>query len=115
MIWNDSGRFKKSILDHLLCGKSISKNLEHIKENANYVVENFPINWELVKIGNVIDIARGGSPRPIKSFLTNADDGINWIKIGDTVKGSKYINSCKEKIIKGGIKKVDKFIKEIFF
>lgn len=96
---------KKSILNHLLCGKSISKNLEHIKENANYVVENFPINWELVKIGNVIDIARGGSPRPIKSFLTNADDGINWIKIGDTVKGSKYINSCKEKIIKDGIKK----------
>ncbi len=50
-------------------------------------------------------IERGGSPRPIKSYLTDSKDGINWIKIGDTDKGGKYINSTVEKIIPEGMKK----------
>ena len=41
-------------------------------------------------------IERGGSPRPIKSYLTDSKDGINWIKIGDTDKGGKYINLVLE-------------------
>ena len=50
-------------------------------------------------------IVRGGSPRPIKSYLTTKEDGINWIKIGDVEKGGKYIYSTKEKIIPEGEKK----------
>ena len=62
-----------------------------------------PESWEWIKLGQVCEIARGGSPRPIKDFLTDSDDGLNWIKIGDTNKGSKYINSTKEKIKKEGL------------
>ena len=64
-----------------------------------------PDTWEWIHLGYVCDIARGGSPRPIKSFLTEREDGINWIKIGDTDIGGKYINSTKEKIIPEGMKK----------
>lgn len=59
----------------------------------------------LVQLGNVCDIARGGSPRPIKQYITTAANGVNWIKIGDTEKGGKYINSCKEKIKPEGVKR----------
>ena len=59
----------------------------------------------IVSLGDVCDIARGGSPRPIKQFITTREDGVNWIKIGDTEKGGKYINSCKEKIIPEGVKR----------
>ena len=52
----------------------------------------------MVTIDDVCDVARGGSPRPIKDYLTDAADGINWIKIGDTEKNGKYINSAKERI-----------------
>lgn len=96
---------RKSILDYLLYGKIITKNLPKIKKDCNYIVSELPNNWKLTRIGKVIEIARGGSPRPIKSFLTTSNDGINWIKIGDTKKGSKYIDSCEEKIIKEGLKK----------
>ena len=51
----------------------------------------------------VADIARGGSPRPIKSYITDDPNGVNWIKIGDTEKGSKYINTVKEKIKQEGV------------
>lgn len=63
-----------------------------------------PENWAWCRLGEFNNIARGGSPRPIKNFLTESDDGVNWIKIGDTEKGGKYIYSTKEKIIKDGIK-----------
>ena len=58
-----------------------------------------------MRLGNICDIARGGSPRPIKNYLTDNDDGVNWIKIGDSDKGGKYINSAKEKITKEGVLK----------
>ena len=54
---------------------------------------------------DIFEIARGGSPRPIKQFLTESDDGINWIKIGDTDIGGKYILCTKEKIIPEGLSK----------
>ena len=61
--------------------------------------------WEYKKLGEVCTIERGGSPRPIADFVTESSDGINWIKIGDAIEGSKYILSTKEKIKPEGIKK----------
>jgi type I restriction enzyme S subunit len=64
-----------------------------------------PESWEWVRLGAVLEIARGGSPRPIQQYLTTEPDGINWIKIGDTDKGGKYIYKTKEKIRPEGITK----------
>ena len=64
-----------------------------------------PDGWTWERLGNVTTIARGGSPRPIKSYLTTELDGVNWIKIGDTEKNGKYIFSTKEKIKPEGIAK----------
>ncbi len=55
-------------------------------------------NWKFVLLGECCEIQRGGSPRPIDQFITDADDGINWIKIGDVAEGEKYIVKTKEKI-----------------
>ena len=64
-----------------------------------------PETWEWVKLGNVCTIARGGSPRPIKDYITTAENGVNWIKIGDTEKNGKYISSTAEKIKPSGVSK----------
>ena len=64
-----------------------------------------PDSWEWVRLGAVLEIARGGSPRPIQQYLTTESDGINWIKIGDTDKGGKYIYKTKEKIRPEGVTK----------
>ena len=71
-------------------------------ENVPFEV---PSSWVWCELGSVNEIARGGSPRPIKDYLTDAANGINWIKIGDTKKDGKYIDSVKEKIIPEGVKK----------
>ena len=64
-----------------------------------------PENWCWVSLSDVCNVARGGSPRPIKEYLTEDKNGINWIKIGDADKDGKYINSTKEKISPSGISK----------
>lgn len=61
--------------------------------------------WEKKKLGEICEIARGGSPRPIKDYITNAPNSVNWIKIGDTDPAGKYIYETKEKIKPEGIKK----------
>ena len=64
-----------------------------------------PENWCWAHLSDVCNVARGGSPRPIKEYLTDDKNGINWIKIGDADKDGKYINSTKEKISPSGISK----------
>ena len=64
-----------------------------------------PEGWSWVRLKSVAEVARGGSPRPIKDYITESKDGINWIKIGDTEKDGKYINQTREKIIPAGLKK----------
>jgi type I restriction enzyme S subunit len=63
------------------------------------------IGWQTKKLGEICEIERGGSPRPIDSFLTDNADGINWIKIGDTKNVTKYITTTQEKIRPEGAKR----------
>lgn len=60
--------------------------------------------WIHKKIGDICIVERGGSPRPIDKFITDSEDGINWIKIGDT-SDSMYITETAQKIIPEGMKK----------
>ena len=64
-----------------------------------------PVEWELSKMKKICEINRGGSPRPIEDYITDDNNGINWIKIGDTSVGGKYISSTKEKIKPEGVRK----------
>ncbi len=92
---------KKRLIDEKKIKKS--KALPPITEEEKPF--DIPEGWAWVRFVDIFEIARGGSPRPIKEFLTNDENGINWIKIGDTEIGGKYIKSTKEKIIPDGIKK----------
>ena len=58
--------------------------------------------WEIKRLGEIIIVERGSSPRPIDKYITTNKDGVNWIKIGDTKNIDKYIFSAKEKITKEG-------------
>lgn len=58
-----------------------------------------------VLIGDVISISRGASPRPISAFITDREDGVNWIKIGDVSENSLYIMKTEERITPEGAKK----------
>lgn len=58
----------------------------------------FSDKWRMEKFSKLVFIERGGSPRPIDSYITNAEDGLNWVKIGDAPKYGIYITHTAEKI-----------------
>ena len=101
----EEGKIKKKDLDISIVSQG--------DDNSYYeeVPYEIPKSWEWVRFSTLVEIVRGGSPRPIKDYLTSEVDGINWIKIGDTEKGKKYINNVKEKIKKSGLNKT-RFVKK---
>lgn len=60
--------------------------------------------WQYRKLGDVCIVERGGSPRPIDQYITDDENGINWIKIGDTT-ASMFITETAQKIKPEGMKK----------
>lgn len=90
--------------------KEVIKNLERERRHFDESLRGIEgIEW--VELGEVAEIQRGGSPRPINDYITNDSDGVNWIKIGDAKEGSKYITKTSEKITKEGAKK-SRLVKE---
>ena len=65
----------------------------------------FTEDWEQRKLGEIVVIERGGSPRPIEKYITESNDGLNWIKIGDAPVQGRYITKTSEKIKKSGLSK----------
>ena len=62
-------------------------------------------SWEQRKFSELVQIERGGSPRPIDDFITDAPNGLNWIKIGDAPTQGNYITKTAEKIRPEGLSK----------
>ena len=73
--------------------------------------DDLPMGWDKAFLGDVCEIARGGSPRPIQKYLTDDPDGINWIKISDATESEKYIFKTKQKITRDGISN-SRFVKD---
>lgn len=68
-------------------------------------LKGFSEPWVEKKLGENATILRGGSPRPIEEYITDSQDGLNWIKIGDVKPDDKYFRKTTEKIKKEGLAK----------
>lgn len=96
-------KLKQAIITEAVT-KGLVPNVD-MKDSGIDWLGKVPISWKVVKLKNCLSIERGGSPRPIDAYLTDEIDGLNWIKIGDTEKGKRYISSVKQKIKKEGLSK----------
>ena len=68
----------------------------------------FTAAWEQRKFSDLVQIERGGSPRPIDDFITDSPDGLNWVKIGDAPAQGNRITKTAEKIKPEGLPKTKK-------
>ena len=67
--------------------------------------KGFSDAWEQRKFSELVQIERGGSPRPIDDFITDTPNGLNWVKIGDAPTQGNYITKTAEKIRPEGLSK----------
>lgn len=86
------------------------ENGKPYKTNGGKMVWNevlkrdIPQGWEVKKIGEVLKIVRGASPRPIDDYLST--EGMPWVKISDaTATDNRFITQTKQFIIKEGVSK----------
>lgn len=63
------------------------------------------MSWPKAALGDVFEIARGGSPRPIEKFLTDGPDGLNWVSISDATRSGKVIERTERRIKPEGLSK----------
>ena len=62
------------------------------------------LEWKSCKIGDVVSVRRGASPRPIKDYVS--ESGMPWVKIADATKDqTRFINFTNEIIKEEGIEK----------
>jgi type I restriction enzyme S subunit len=57
-----------------------------------------PNGWRIEKIGNLCEVGRGSSPRPINDQRYFEGGTIPWIKIADATKSGKYLYETKEHV-----------------
>ncbi|WQU95120.1 restriction endonuclease subunit S [Helicobacter pylori] len=71
-----------------------------------------PKDWQKVRLGDIAEIKRGASPRPIENlkwFCANSNVG--WVRISDISKNSRFLYKTAQKLSKKGIEK-SRFIKQ---
>ncbi len=65
-----------------------------------------PSTWQRVRLGDIAEIKRGASPRPIENpkwFCANSNVG--WVRISDISKNSRFLYKTAQKLSKKGIEK----------
>lgn len=78
---------------------------QHGADTPEIRFAGFTDAWERKRFFELVLIERGGSPRPIDDFITDAPDGLNWVKIGDAPEQGNYITKTAEKIKPEGLTK----------
>ncbi len=108
------------LLDEAFEGLATAKaNAEKNLQNARALFESQlqsvftqrGLGWVDRTLDEVCIVERGSSPRPIKDYFTTDTNGVNWIKIGDTEEGGKYVYTTSQKITPEGASQ-SRFVKE---
>ena len=106
------GGILRGLDDKIAINNSINKNLE---QQAQALFKSWfldyepwdgsvPDSWNSGKLGNFVEIKRGGSPRPIQEYLS--DSGLRWLKISDvTSLQTPFVIDIKDHIIEAGLRK----------
>ena len=101
-----------SLDDKIELNNKINTNLEQQAQALfkNWFVDfepfggKMPEEWKVGKLGDFVEIKRGGSPRPIQKFLS--DEGYRWLKISDvTSLSAPFVLNISEHIKEEGLSK----------
>lgn len=92
-------------LKHGLMQQLLTKGIGH-REFKESNLGDIPSEWEIIKLGQLADIHRGASPRPIKDPKWFSDESTHgWIRISDVTKSNKYLLSTEQHLSQEGIEK----------
>ena len=89
-------KYKKGVMQ-----KIFSLEIRFKDDSGN----EFP-EWEEKKLGEVANVKRGASPRPITNPIWFCNDSnIGWVRISDVTKSNKFLEKTEQYLSEEGIKK----------
>ena len=84
--------------------QNLKKGLCQTLLTAKTRLKGFSEDWEVVRLGDIAEIKRGASPRPIQDpKWFDEDSKIHWIRISDI--NNKYLCGTEQKLSKIGVEK----------
>lgn len=97
---------KKIIEDLIILKSSTAQNIfNQVFRFKDSEDNDFP-KWDIKKLGDVCEIKRGASPRPISdSKWFDEDSKIGWVRISDVTKSNKYLEKTEQYLSNAGISK----------
>ncbi|MGL2703282.1 restriction endonuclease subunit S [Helicobacter pylori] len=111
-VLSDVDRYLYSLDALILKKESVKKALSFELLSQKKRLKGFNQNWQRVRLGDIAEIKRGASPRPIENpkwFCTNSNVG--WVRISDISKNSRFLYKTAQKLSKKGIEK-SRFVKQ---
>ncbi|WRG80596.1 restriction endonuclease subunit S [Helicobacter pylori] len=105
-ILSDVDRYLYSLDALILKKESVKKALSFELLSQRKRLKGFNQAWQRVRLGDITEIKRGASPRPIENpkwFCTNSNVG--WVRISDISKNSRFLYKTAQKLSKKGIEK----------
>lgn len=90
---------KKGLMQRLL-----TRGIGHKKFKKTEIGE-IPINWVISSIGEISNIRRGASPRPIGDLSYFSNIGRGWVRISDVTSSYKYLKNTSQYLSEKGISK----------
>ena len=95
-----------AITNRIRIKQKINENLEKTAQAIyrKMFIEEANEKWEKRKLGTLVEIKRGGSPRPIQDYIQPS--GYRWLKISDaTASKNPFIFKTEEYISEDGLSK----------
>ncbi len=105
-ILSDVDRYLYSLDALILKKERVKKALSFELLSQRKRLKGFNQAWQRVRLGDIAEIKRGASPRPIENpkwFCTNSNVG--WVRISDISKNSRFLYKTAQKLSKKGIEK----------
>ncbi|MFP6083971.1 restriction endonuclease subunit S [Helicobacter pylori] len=105
-ILSDVDRYLYSLDALILKEESVKKALSFELLSQRKRLKGFNQAWQRVRLGDIAEIKRGASPRPIENpkwFCANSNVG--WVRISDISKNSRFLYKTAQKLSKKGIEK----------
>ena len=95
---------KTAAMQQLLSGSLRLPGFAASGRLKNSELGEIPEDWEVVKLGEVANIQRGASPRPIDSPIWfDQNSSIGWLRISDVSNADKYLYETSQNLSELGV------------
>lgn len=79
--------------------------MDRVATYRQHIENMVPDGWKATTLGEISNVRRGASPRPIQDPKWFSDDGPGWVRIVDVTKSNRYLRNTEQKLSLLGVEK----------